>query len=1051
MILSNDNKYKGDIAKSLKLDEKRHVEDPFLEQLKQQGWETLVLDNHHEPYHSKRKSFSEVFIEEDLRIALKNINPFLTESQITEVIQKLPVTLDGKLIENNKKVWEFLLKGTTVSRNELTGEDSPTVRFIDLYDETKNSYLAISQFKLRIPGTENHIIPDIVLFINGLPLVVVECKSPKVKDSIGEAIDQLMRYSQQRNEAMEGNQILFYYNQFTVVTDRQIAKFGTISTHSEKYFFRWTDPYPKTLDEIQSREGTSPNDQQRLIAGMLTKRNLIELIRSFTIFTTDDKGNTIKIVARYQQYRAVKKSIRSLIDGRNARERGGIIWHTQGSGKSLTMMFMVREMRKHKKLLPWKVVFITDRTQLEEQLSETSDSIGYTVKRADSIRKLKELLSSPAPDLVMGMIHKFQERELENIFPELNPSSNILVMTDEAHRTQYSLLGANLRRALPNATHIAYTGTPIDLTEQHFGEYIDKYTMRQSIDDGTTLKIVYEGRTHNAEVPNPKVMDIKFQDVFSDYNLAQRMKILGYGSRDAYLEAMPTIKSKAEDMLEHYVNFVFPNRLKAQIVAVSREAAIRYKEAIEELLPKFIEKLEKHNPHNINIELLKKLETAVIISHSHNDKPRFNPYTNSDIHKTQIRRFKLPFEIVENDLDGNIGIIIVNEMLITGFDAPVEQVMYLDRYVRDHNLLQAIARVNRIGPEGKDVGYVVDYIVIGHHIKQALDSYAEREQKEIIDGLSNNEEEINELIQLHTQIWDFLKKYNCTDFNDPDAFFDLFYDEDIRFEYLNLFKKLSAAFNRVLPHPKALDYLMDYQRFVEVNLLCSKHFQDSRLSMRGIPEKLRSITDEYLSSKGINQKVKPISILDSEFYENVKARKRVKTKAAEIEHALRHYIYVSAEDDPELFKTFSEMLEEIFEKFKGDWNKIYEELEKLREKIRDKEKEETYGLNRTTQMPFFRIFKRELYNDKELSEDEISSAVDLTQNLYVLLNNELKTVGFWDSIPSQNKLKAEIQKLLLNERFVQLPNMFEKYKEITTRILEVARYKNDSIVNDNRL
>jgi len=160
---------------------------------------------------------------------------------------------------------------------------------------------------------------------------------------------------------------------------------------------------------------------------------------------------------------------------------------------------------------------------------------------------------------------------------------------------------------------------------------------------------------------------------------------------------------------------------------------------------------------------------------------------------------------------------------------------------------------------------------------------------------------------------------------------------------------------------------------------------------------------------------------------------------------------VSAEDDPELFKTFSEMLEEIFEKFKGDWNKIYEELEKLREKIRNKEREETYGLNRVTQMPFFRIFKRELYNDKELSEDEISSAVDLTQNLYVLLNNELKTVGFWDSIPSQNKLKAEIQKLLLNERFVQLPNMFEKYKEITTRILEVARYKNDSIVNDNRL
>ncbi len=1051
MILSNDNKYKGDIAKSLRLDEKRHVEEPFLEQLKQQCWEILVLDNHQEPFHSKRKSFSEVFIEEELRKALKNLNPFLSASQITEVIQKLPVTLDGNLIENNQIVLEFLLKGTTVSRNELTGEDSPTVRFIDLYDETKNSYLAISQFKLRIFGTENHIIPDIVLFVNGLPLVIVECKSPKVKDSIGEAIDQLMRYSQQRSVGMEGNQILFYYNQFTVVTDRQIAKFGTISTHIEKYFFRWIDPYPKTLDEIQTIEGTSPNDQQRLIAGMLTKNNLLELFRSFTIFTTDDKGNTIKIVARYQQYRAVKKSIRSLIDGRNARERGGIIWHTQGSGKSLTMMFMVREMRKQKELLPWKVVFITDRTQLEDQLSETSDSIGYTVKKASSINNLKELLSSPAPDLVMGMIHKFQEHDLQTIFPVLNQSPQILVMTDEAHRTQYSLLGANLRRALPNATHIAYTGTPIDLTEQHFGDYIDKYTMRQSIDDGTTLKIVYEGRTHNAEVPNPKGMDIKFQDVFSEYNLAERMQILGYGSRDAYLEAMPTIKSKAEDMLEHFINFIFPNKLKAQIVAVSREAAIRFKEAIAELLPKFIENLEKHNPHNINIGLLKKLETAVIISHSHNDLPRYNPYTNSDLHKTQIKRFKLPFEKVENGLNGNIGIIIVNEMLITGFDAPIEQVMYLDKYTKDHNLLQAIARVNRIGPDGKDVGYVIDYIGIGHHIKQALNSYAEREQNEIIDALGNNEAEINELIQIHTQIWDFLKKYNCTDFNDPDAFFDLFYDEDIRFEYLNLFKKLSSSFNKVLPHPRALDFLMDYQRFVEINLLCSKHLQDSRLSMRGIPAKLRSITDEYLNSTGIYQKVKPISILDSEFYENVKAHKHTKTKAAEIEHALRHYIDVNAEDDPELFKTFSEMLEEIFEKFRGDWNRIYEELEKLRERIGNKEKEETYGLNRSTQMPFFRIIKREIYTDKELNEDEIAITVDLTQNLYVLLNNELKTVGFWGSIPSQNKLKAEIQKLLLNERFIKLPQMFEKYKEITSRILEVARFKNDAITNDNSL
>lgn len=1046
MILTNDNKYRGEIAKSLKLDERRHVEEPFLNQLEEQGWTILRLDNKQELSETGRENFSEIILTREIKSALKRINKFLTENQIDEVVRKLQTFDRENLIENNQKILEYLIKGTTDSKNEITGEESPTVRYIDYDTIENNSFLAVSQFKLRIPGTENHIIPDIVLFINGIPIIVVECKSPKVKDSIAEAIDQLMRYSQQRNEGLEGNQLLFFYNQFTVVTDRQQAKFGTITTHIEKYFFRWSDPYPKTLNEIQTNEGTAPNDQQRLIAGMLDKKNLLDLIKYYTMFTVDDKGKTIKIVGRYQQYRAVKKAIDKLLNGNNPRERGGIIWHTQGSGKSLTMMFMVREMRKYVPLQSWKVVFITDRTQLEEQLSEASQNIGYTVKVAESIKDLQELLKAPAPDLVMGMIHKFRETELEALFPILNKSQNILVMTDEAHRGQYKLLGANLRRSLPNATHIAYTGTPIDLTEQHFGDYIDKYTMRQSIEDGVTLRIVYEGRTHNAEVPDKPGMDKRFEDVFSEYNLIERLEILGYGSRDAYLEARPTIKTKAEDMLKHYLEYVFPNGLKAQVVAISREAAIRYKEELDNLIPLTIEELKRENPNSINLERLEKIKTAVIISHSHNDAPRFNQYTNSDTNKLLIKRFKLPFEAEEDELKGDIGIIIVNEMLLTGFDAPIEQVMYLDKVTRDHNLLQAIARVNRVGPEGKDIGYIVDYVGIGHHIKRALDSYAEREQKEIIDAFSNLENEINELINIHRQIWEFLKKYNCIDFNDPDAFYDLFYDEDIRYEYILLFNKLSSAFNKVLPHPAALEYFNDYQRFVEINLLASKHYQDSRLSMRGIPQKLRMITDEYLESKDIYQKIKPISILDDAFYENVKARTRAKTKAAEIEHALRNFIDVNYNDDPELFASLAETIEAILTEFRGNWERIYEELEKLRERIMNREKEETYGLNRRKQMPFFRLFKNHLFMDNQLNEEQIAQLVDLTQNVFNILHLELKTVGFWDSVSAQNRLKAEIQHLLLSERFYQLPNMLNNYEELKTRILEVANNNKDLIV-----
>ena len=301
-------------------------------------------------------------------------------------------------------------------------------------------------------------------------------------------------------------------------------------------------------------------------------------------------------MGRYQQFRAVKLAVKRLLEGTTPLERTGIIWHTQGSGKSLTMMFMVREMYQHPQLASWKVVFVTDRTQLEKQLSETSQSIGFTVKTANNIPELKELLRSDTSDLVMGMIHKFREADLKETFPQLNDSPNILVMIDEAHRSQYRSLGTNLDIAIPNAAKIAYTGTPIEKTERVFRDYIDKYTMRQSIDDGVTLEIIYEGRTHNAEVSDQEGMDETFADVFSDYNLQQRLEILGHGSRGAYLEAKRTIEAKARDMVDHYLKHVFPNGYKAQIVATSREAAVRYKNHIDNALAAAITELETSNP-----------------------------------------------------------------------------------------------------------------------------------------------------------------------------------------------------------------------------------------------------------------------------------------------------------------------------------------------------------------------------------------------------------------------------------------------------------------------
>lgn len=1043
MILSNDK-----ATPAIRLDEKSNVESPLLDQLESLGWTVIRLEQVQTPQQSLRSSFDQVVLLPVLERSLRRINPFLTDDQVAEVVRRITVAPGASLLENNQHVLRLLLENTSVAVNHATGEKSPTVRYVDFGRLANNEFIAVSQFKVRIPGTEHHFLPDVVLFLNGLPVAVVECKSPRVKEPIAEAIDQLLRYSQQRGAAGEGNPELFHFNQFLVATCRNEARFGTITTHIQKHWYRWTDPYPLTLDDLP-HSGTSPNDQQRLAAGMCAPANLLELIQSFTIFGLDDKGRTIKIVARYQQFRAVKLTIQRLLAGQNARERSGIIWHTQGSGKSLTMVFMVRAMRRMIQFADWKVVFITDRTQLEEQLTDTSQGIGQTVKVATSIARLKELLATDSPDLVMAMIHKFQERDLREIFPRLNDSPHILVMVDEAHRSQYKLLGANLERALPNAARVAYTGTPIDKTERTFGDYIDKYTMRQSIADKTTLEIVYEGRTHNAEVADRSGMDQRFADIFSDYNLRERLQILGFGSRDAYLEAEATIRAKAADMVEHYVRFVFPNGFKAQVVAVSREAAARYKAALDAALAAKVDELEKRNPLAINVDRLRGLETAVVISGSHNDLPHIKAYTDPGYHKRSIQRFKLPFDAVEGQgaaqVNGRVGMIVVNNMLLTGFDAPIEQVMYLDKVVTDHNLLQAIARVNRVGDEFKDKGFVVDYVGVGHHLKRALDAYAEREQAEIIDALGDDQEELDALVQAHREIWALLQRYGLTDFSDPDAFFDLFYDEDIRFEYILAFKKLTRAMDAVFPRKEALDFWPDYLSFVEINALAQRHLHDQRLSMKGIPAKLRVIADEHLISRGVTQKIAPISIMDDDFQKGVQQRRRDKTKAAEVEHAIRHYIDINIDEDPELFASFAEMLEQILQQFADNWELIYQELEKLRQKMAAKEREQTYGLDRKRQMPIFRILRAELWDNRDLNEDEIAQNVDLTLNTFNLIEREVRTAGFWDSTPAQNRLKGELQQLLLSPRFAGLPNVFGKRQVLVSRLMEWARANRETL------
>lgn len=1024
-------------------------------------WEVVRLQKTQSPGQTGRTHFGQVVLPVELRGAIERLNPWLETDQVDQALSLILSPPAGSLLEVNQHI-QGLLRSGYDEPNRQTGQ-TDTVRYVRLDDPAANRYVAVEEFKVRVPGTnDTHIRPDVVLFVNGLPWVVIECKAPSnAGDEIERAIDQMMRYSNQRNYIGEGNPALFWYNLCLVATCRTVAKFGTITTHSENHFYRWNQPYPFDLDDLPHGAST-PNSQDRLVRGMFYPPTLLNLQQSFSVFSEDDEtGKIIKVVARYQQYRAVLKTVHQLQTGQTKEARSGIIWHTQGSGKSLTMLFLIREMHRHADLMPYKIVLLTDRKQLNDQIQDTARSIGQTVQAPNTISELKATLRNTNSEIVTVMIHKFQERDsagnsYSTVFPELNTSTKILVMIDEAHRSQYSIMGSNLSKALPQATKVVFTGTPIQKTKNAFGGYIDYYTMRTAIEDEVTLGIMYEGRTHSADVPDHVGMDAQFADVFSDYNIQQRLQILGFGTSEAYMEAQSTITAKAEDMLRHYITRVFTDGHKAQIVTLSREAAHRYVQAIERLLPTLVAELETSNPNGINLDQLRQVEAQVILSSAHNDPPYLAAYGNAIKHREYIKRFKMPFGKTDNGLDGNVGILIVVDMLLTGFDAPIEQVMYLDRIIRGHNLLQAIARVNRVGGEFKTKGIIVDYVGVGHHLKDALDIYDAEELSDVEFAVDQTGEVANELMSLRNQIRTLFTNQSVTDLHDRDAVFDVLYDETVRGEFVALYRQFNSLMDQLYPRAEALDYLIDLQQFSEVSVLAGRHFHEQRLSMKGVSPKLRAITDQYLQSRGIEQRIEPVSIFDDDFARQVGQHQRTRTRAAAIEHAIRHHIDVNFEDDPILYASFAEALRHLLEAFRDNWAEIYQRLQALIRQMRDTEQEPTYGLHRRKQMPFFRAIRALLFEAEPPSGEQIELLVELTRNCYSLLSDEVKLTGFWENKPAQNKVGAELQKIIVSPPFnvsppfESLPAIFSKRNTLISRIMEIAKSNHEKLISPDQ-
>lgn len=1097
------------------------VEKPFVAQLEGLGW-THIEGSIDDPAVTGRGSFAEVVQETVLREQLRAINlrdgePWLDDTRLAEAVAAITRLGTAKLMEANQKATELLLKGITV--DGLPGWDGgrgQTIQFIDWDNLANNRFTVVNQYRVDCPpgydSGKKFIVPDLVLLVNGMPLVVVECKSPSVPEPLAEAVNQLRRYSNQRKAAFEvedneGNEQLFASVQLLVASSFDEARVGCIGA-GLAHFARWktvVGPDGRGSEqEVAAALGKSAlSEQERLIAGLLAPAQLLDVVRHFMLFMQAG-GQTIKTVCRYQQYRAVNRAVTRLKTGQTRLEhgesdqRGGIIWHTQGSGKSLTMVFLVRKLRTDERLRRFKVIVVTDRKDLQRQLSETATLTGERPEVASSTEGVKALARRKGPGLVFATIQKYRNPELEGDgeaqpdnaspakaaesqgayrsskpFEVLNTDDSILVLVDEAHRTQAGDLHANLLAGLPNCARIGFTGTPIIMgekkrTHEIFGEFIDKYTIREAEVDGATVPVLYEGRTANGAVKDGASLDELFEDMFREYSAEELEAIRQkYATKGNILEAPALIADKARDILRHYVTNILPNGYKAQVVAYSRLAAIRYFTALQaardellaeaEALPAEDKALDDEalcqRPPKVQAriqawryrELLRRLEFAPIISGSNNDDPAWKTWTDGSKQERLIERFKKPLQHAQAGKADPLAFLIVKSMLLTGFDAPIEGVMYLDRPIREAELLQAIARVNRTG-FGKRCGIVVDYYGVANHLQEALAAYAD---EDIEGALASIKDEVPVLRDRHLRVVDVLRRQGIESLEDTEACLAALGDERLRAEFDVKLKAFLASLDTVLPRPEGLPFTKDAKRLAYLYARARNRYKDMPVLGKDVGAKVRKLIDDHVTSLGIDPKIPPIQLTDADFEKQVLRQPNDRAKASEMEHAIRSHIRKHLDEDPVLFRKLSERLNDILKSLGEQWDALIEQLQKIIDELRSGQSGDTVATADLPEhyAPFLRSVLEVACAGAEPQPAELLRLKDVTVELVDLLVDELQSNrDIWSprKTAAQEDLNAQLFEHLMRLR---PPLVNDKAaEELADRLMAQARASHDKLM-----
>ena len=947
----------------------------------------------------------------------------------------------------NQAVHEYLTYGMPLNVDGSRGRETRIVRFFDFEhpEGGLNEFVVTTQFRVRrgnerqnLEDDERVVKPDLVLFVNGIPLVVMEAKSPSLLEVWkSQAVRQLRRYQETGPEWHgAGAPELFHYNLLCVAHCGAAAAYATLSA-PENAYMEWKSVQPYSEEEVRQRFGVEAQGQAQLIVGLLSPSALLDILRDYVVYDPE-RGRLIKKLPRYQQYRAVGTALERIRTGHKPEERGGVVWHTQGSGKSLTMLWLATKLRREPRLGNPTIVVVTDRRQLDKQIANTFERCGFPApEQASSTRHLHQLLTTGAGRTVMTTIQKFEDALTTptGSLEVLNPSENVFVMVDEAHRTQYGTLGALMSRALPNATLIGFTGTPIDKgfrrsTMRRFGALIDSYTIPQSVADGATVPIFYEARLPELAIEGPETLDRLFDAMFGDEpDEVQEQIRRRYANKETVAAAEQRIQMIALDIAEHFKSKVRPNGFKAQVVTPSRAAALRYAEHLKSF----------------------GISAYPIITSSHNDGPEFK--AARDIDQEQITNAFV-------DPEGEPEVLVVVDMLLTGFDAPVEQVLYLDRSIQEHGLLQAIARVNRRFSHEHDGvltekkhGLVVDYHGVSRDLQKALSSF---DWPDVQDTMTELEEEPGPVIEAvaiqaesHFKGRGLGDTWACVSLFAPDASTEGDFKADLFERFNSDYRRFAALMDRYLPDPRALDYVGRLARLTEIRAYVRAQFlrEDANVDWTDIGAKVKRLVDERIDAR-VRELMKPVSVVDGDFEQKIAALPHDEARASIMEHAIRAEIHERLAENPVFYEKLSQQLARIIEDLRNrviDAAEACRREEALRHQIRS---EADIAAQHGLSLVSFAIYELLEVGQPGAAED---GAVQEERGAYrTHFDEEIKAVALKvDAVVSRHKAvvdwqsNLEVQREMRRDIKRELRDSGdyteEQLDELANRIVELAR------------